>query len=69
MTQDGTVDRHNDGHQTSYTIIGSKEFVEDAIARIEANYHTLGYGTHFSAPKQQPDGSWTAHGSRANSCD
>lgn len=69
MTSFGTVDARGTGSMTHYTITGDREFVEDAIARIKASYHPNGYGTWFSAPKQNEAGDWTAHGERANSCD
>lgn len=58
------------GSQISYVIeAGELADIEEAIARIERNYHPLGYGTSFQPPTQKPDGSWIAYGSRANSCD
>lgn len=69
MTCYATTDAKSSGGMTYYTLTGDLEAVLDAIARIEANYHPLGYGTSFSPPKQQEDGQWVAHGSRANSCD
>jgi hypothetical protein len=65
----GTVDARSTGGQTHYTISGDLDFVEETIIRIKASYHPLGYGTTFSAPKQNEVGDWVAHGSRANSCD
>lgn len=43
--------------------------VEDAIDRIERNYHPVGYGTAFNKPEQRADGSWISHGHRWTSCD
>ena len=63
------IDAHSGGYETVYTITGSREFVEQTIAQITAQYHPLGYGTEFSKPMLQPDGVWLAFGSRANSCD
>jgi hypothetical protein len=57
------------GGQISYTVEGELEAVKEAIERIYRNYHPLGYGTHFEAPKQQRDGSWRAFGYRSSSCD
>lgn len=58
------------GGQTRYVIEDhAKQEVEDAIERIERSYHPLGYGTTFEVPEQRADGSWVAHGYRANSCD
>jgi hypothetical protein len=69
MTNYGTVDARSSGGSTIYTITGDREFVVDAIERIAANYHPLGYGTSFSAPIENEDGTWYSYGSRANSCD
>jgi hypothetical protein len=69
MSTHGTVDARSSGAMTYYTITGDREFVDDAIGRITANYHPLGYGTWFSALKRLEDGSWQSYGSRANSCD
>jgi hypothetical protein len=66
---DGKVHSGVGSGSTVYTITGDRDFVVDAIERIKASYHPLGYGTHFSVPRQSEDGSWTAFGSRANSCD
>jgi len=43
--------------------------VEDAIDRIERNYHPVGYGTSFRKPEQRADGSWISRGHRWTSCD
>jgi hypothetical protein len=69
MTPYGTVDARSSGAMTYYTITGDREFVDEAIGRIKANYHPLRYGTWFSALKRLEDGSWQSYGSRANSCD
>ena len=58
------------GSETRYEIEDDDEHeVEDAIDRVKASYHPLGYGTHFSKPEQRADGSWIARGQRWNSCD
>jgi hypothetical protein len=57
------------GGQVSYTVEGELSEVKEAIERIYRNYHPLGYGTHFEAPRQRPDGSWKAYGYRSSSCD
>lgn len=65
-----TVHSHSDGRRTDYRIEADElDEVEDAIARIEANYHPLGYGTTFHKPEQRADGSWVVTGYRYNSCD
>lgn len=55
---------------THYTVEAhDKDEVEDAIDHILRRYHPLGYGTTFSPAEQRADGSWIAHGHRANSAD
>lgn len=55
---------------TEYEVVGDDlDDVEDEIARIERNYHPVGYGTSFHKPEQRADGSWIARGHRFNSCD
>jgi hypothetical protein len=63
------ITSHNSGFQTSYMIEGTREEIEAAIDRIEANYHPMGYGTSFKPIEQREDGSLVAHGSHYNSCD
>jgi hypothetical protein len=65
------VDAHNSGGWITYRIeAGTKEAVEAAIARIERNYHPLGYGTSFDEPRiSEETGRWIARGSRSTSCD
>jgi hypothetical protein len=64
------IDRHSDGFQTTYRIEADElEELEDAIERIERNFHPLGYGTTFDKPEQRADGSWVVSGYRYNSCD
>jgi hypothetical protein len=61
------VTHDNRGVETLYTIEAEElDEVEDAIDRIKRNYHPMGYGTYFHRPEQRADGSWVAHGHRAN---
>jgi hypothetical protein len=64
------VESTRSGNRTDYTVIGTRDEVEEAIDRILANYHPLGYGTTFNPPRPaDASGIITAHGYRYNSCD